>query len=311
MKNSNFFKKYKLIIILVIILIPVIIFSKNIVSFLGNLFESGGEVLNLIKSNDQVDGIEEKEPIIKIKPETPGALRFIDRLIKVEKDSLSTSSVIEETNAARLKNNLPLLKENKLLNLSAEKKLKDILENQYFEHVSPSGVGIENLSEEVGYGYILIGENLAMGNFKDEKALVDAWMGSFGHRKNILKPNYEELGVAISKGVFKGEEVWVAVQHFGTPKSACPRVNENLSNVVTFNQQQIETLNEDLGKRLIRIKSSRGFGGSDSPDYIKKIEEYNNLVIYYNNLVDQVKEDITTYNNQVKLFNECVKKYQD
>jgi uncharacterized protein YkwD len=47
-------------------------------------------------------------------------------------------------------------------------------------------VGVGDLSKEVGYGYILIGENLALGNFKDEESWWKAWMDSPGHRANIF-----------------------------------------------------------------------------------------------------------------------------
>lgn len=311
MENYNK-NKYKLaIIIIVVILIPIIIFNKAIFRFVSDLFYKGGEVLDLVINNGEDDPLKNKEKIIEIKPETPGALNLLDSFVKPSQETLDLNKVIYETNMARVKNKLTELKENKILNLSAEKKVKDILENQYFEHVSPDGVGIDKLSEEVGYEYILIGENLAMGGFKDEKALVDAWMGSFGHRKNILKSNYTELGVAISKGIFKGEEVWVAVQHFGTPRSTCPKIDENLYNVATYNEQQIKNLNEDLPKRLFEIKTGRGYGEANNAEQIKRVEAYNNLVLYYNSLVDQVKNDVTTYNNQVKSFNECVKKYEN
>jgi uncharacterized protein YkwD len=311
MENYNK-NKYKLIIIIVVmVLVPVIIFNKAIFHFVSDLFYKGGEVLDLVINNKEDDPLKNKEKIIEIKPETPGALNLLDRFVKPSQETLDLNKVIYETNVARVKNKLTELKENKILNLSAEKKVKDILENQYFEHVSPDGVGIDKLSKEVGYEYILIGENLAMGGFKDEKALVDAWMGSFGHRKNVLKSNYTELGVAISKGIFKGEEVWVAVQHFGTPKSACPKVDENLYNVATYNEQQIKSLNDDLPRRLFEIKTNRGFNETEKKEQAKRIEEYNNLVLYNNRLVDQVKNDVTTYNNQVKSFNECVKKYEN
>ena len=190
--------------------------------------------------------------------------------------------------------------------------MNDIFAKQYFEHVSPDGIGIENLSQDVGYEYILIGENLAMGSFKNEKILVDAWMGSFGHRKNILKQSYTEIGVAVAKGIFNGETVWVAVQHFGTPKSVCPKIDSSLHTVALFNQEQIKKLEEDLRMRLVRINTSRGYYSTVSKDEeIKRVEEYNNLVNYYNSLVDQVEKDVNTYNNQVKSFNECVLKHQE
>lgn len=305
MKNFNT-KKYRIILGVVFLVIIIFVFRQNIISFFINTAERSG-LLNL----DSKNSLEVKDQT-KIIPETPGALKFINKLININETDLTKDQVIIETNIVRVKNKLSNLTENKLLNLSAEKKLKDILEKQYFEHVSPDGVGIDNLSDEVGYEYILIGENLAMGSFKNDKDLVDAWMGSFGHRKNILKPSYAEIGVAVARGVFNGENVWVAVQHFGTPKSLCPKINSSLQDLVIFNQKQINDMEEDLRMRLVRINTSRGYSSSNNKEErIKKVEEYNNLVIYYNNLVDQVEQDINSYNGQVKSFNDCIAKYQE
>jgi uncharacterized protein YkwD len=310
MKNSNP-KKYKIIIIVILLIIPIFIFRQNIILFVTNIVGQGERLLKT-SSNKTTILQEEEASIVKVAPETPGALKLINKLINVNETDLTKDQIIIETNIVRVKNKLSNLTENKLLNLSAEKKLKDILEKQYFEHVSPDGVGIDNLSDEVGYEYILIGENLAMGSFKNDKDLVDAWMGSFGHRKNILKSSYAEIGVAVARGVFNGENVWVAVQHFGTPKSLCPKINISLHEVVKFNQEQINNLEEDLRMRLVRINTSRGYSSSkNKAEEAKKVEEYNNLVNYYNSLVDQVEKDTITYNNQVKSFNDCVAKYQE
>ena len=47
-----------------------------------------------------------------------------------------------------------------------------------------------------GVSYMYAGENLAQ-NTTAEKAFR-AWMNSEGHRKNILNPNFTELGVGIA-----------------------------------------------------------------------------------------------------------------
>jgi uncharacterized protein YkwD len=99
---------------------------------------------------------------------------------------LTVTGTIYWTNQQRGQNNLPALKENLKLTQAAQLKVKDMFDKQYFEHISPQGVGPAGLAETVGYDYIAIGENLALGNFKDDQALVEAWMNSPGHRANIL-----------------------------------------------------------------------------------------------------------------------------
>src|SRR5262249_8345343 len=115
--------------------------------------------------------------------------------------TLTQAGVIKWTNIQRQENGaLPALTVNAKLNESAQLKLKDMFAKQYFEHVSPSGVGPDGLANEVGYAYASIGENLALGNFADDRALVQAWMDSPGHRANILGKSYREIGVAVGKG---------------------------------------------------------------------------------------------------------------
>jgi uncharacterized protein YkwD len=92
-----------------------------------------------------------------------------------------------------------------------------MFENQYFAHESPTGEKVSDLAKKFGYDFLLIGENLAMGNFSSDEDLVLAWMESPGHRENILNEKYQEIGVAVKKGIFEGKEVWIAVQHFGLP----------------------------------------------------------------------------------------------
>ena len=59
------------------------------------------------------------------------------------------------------------------------------------------------MAKKAGYEYISVGENLAMGNFKNDGDLVEAWMNSPGHRANILSFKYKELGVAVIKANMK------------------------------------------------------------------------------------------------------------
>ncbi|MDE6031817.1 MAG: CAP domain-containing protein, partial [Oscillospiraceae bacterium] len=42
--------------------------------------------------------------------------------------------------------------------------------------------------------YRKAGENAAAGYYKPED-VVEAWMSSDGHRANILKPNYDKIGI--------------------------------------------------------------------------------------------------------------------
>ncbi len=113
------------------------------------------------------------------------------------------------------------LSKNAKLTSAATAKANDLFEKQYFEHVSPTGESAADLVIAEGYNYRIVGENLALGDFKSEKELVDAWMASEGHRENILKKDYQEIGVASKLSKFEGRITWVSVQIFGTRAPEC------------------------------------------------------------------------------------------
>lgn len=238
--------------------------------------------------------------------ETPGALVVPDQYLasNSKTTNLSIKGVINITNEYRKTNgNLVSLTENPKLDFSAEKKLQDMFMKQYFEHDSPDGVGVGELGDQVSYEYIIIGENLALGNFKDDRALVDAWMASPGHKANILNSRYTEIGVAVGRGTYNGKSVWMAVQHFALPKSACPAIDEVLRGVISLDQENLKRMEADLADRKDKIDSGVVSNGLTTND---QIAQYNALVNEYNKLISSVKEKVNEYNLQVRKFNECL-----
>lgn len=257
-------------------------------------------------NNSQIIKLTDKKEVqLPSKIDIPGALRVVDNLLSLNSNiKLSKDNVIILTNKYRKENgNLLALVENQKLDLSAEKKLQDMFTNQYFEHISPNDIGVADLSNQVGYEYILIGENLAMGNFKDDKSLVDAWMASEGHRANILNEHYIEIGVAVGKGVFEGKNIWMAVQHFGTPRSICPSIDQVLFGVINLNLNQIQKMEDNLTLRLDSINKKVLYEGST---YHEQVDIYNSLINIYNNLIKNIKQKINDYNNQIRAFNLCL-----
>jgi uncharacterized protein YkwD len=264
-------------------------------NYLSNIYS--GFLTNLPKVEKGItDLIKEKTGSISIPPP-----------LRVDKGSvnsyLTKEGVIDWTNKQRAKEGLASLKENFTLDVTAEKKAEDMLQNQYFAHESPNGAGVSDLANNSGYEFIAIGENLAMGNFENDEVLVQAWMDSPGHRANILNNRYQEIGVSVIKGTFEGKTTWMAVQHFGLPLSACPKIDESLKTEINQAQNQIKIIENSLNilKNEIEImKPKRG------AFYMQKIEEYNNFVSQHNIFVEDLKLLINKYNNQVKAFNNCV-----
>lgn len=237
---------------------------------------------------------------IEKKVSIPGPLRAPQ---ESPQSFLTKFGVIEWTNIHRKANGLVSLSENTKLNAAAGLKLQDMFEKQYFAHVSPLGTGAADLVKEVGYGFIMTGENIALGNFKDDQVLVQDWMDSSGHRANILNERYQEIGVAVGKGIFEGQETWLAVQIFGLPLSVCPQPDEELQAKIELYQSQLDRLQKTINSLQSEIEAIRPKRG---PVYNQKVKEYNNYVEQYNKLVKEVKSLVSEYNNQIKLFNSCV-----
>lgn len=216
---------------------------------------------------------------------------------------LTKSKVIAQTNFQRYNNgSLPPLIENAKLDGAALAKAQDLFKNQYFEHVSPSGVDPGTLVKSYGYDYIVSGENLILGNFKDEVEVVQDWMNSPGHRANILNNRYVDIGVAIIKGTYKGETVWVGVQEFGLPLSACDSPNTSLKAEIDANIATLDQLSAQIDAKRAEINNTN----SKSSQYNVLVDEYNSLVAQYNQLNQNTKNVISQYNIQVNTFNQCV-----
>ncbi len=160
--------------------------------------------------------------------------------------------ILSFTNQERLKVSLEPLSSNPILDYLANLRVNDLFANQYFEHISPSGQSVATLAQKNNYEYILIGENLALGNFGSDQQIVSAWMESNGHKANILNEKYTELGVAVKEGIFNGEKVIIAVQIFGRPLSVCPKPslpNESLTdNSIKSIKKVIDLYNQEVNK---------------------------------------------------------------
>lgn len=190
------------------------------------------------------------EAAIEPKVITPPPLRVE---LEAPAANLTAAGVTHWTNAYRAEGGATLLGRNNLLDQVATQKLNDMFSQQYFEHINPQGVGVGDLVQNIGYKFIIVGENLALGNFHDDKILVDAWMNSPGHRANILNPKFREIGLAVGKGTFEGRNTWLAVQTFATAESVCPGVDRNLADKIELANAEIKVLSEQADKQKIEI----------------------------------------------------------
>jgi len=126
-----------------------------------------------------------------------------------------TKSALENfVNQTRQSIGLPTLTENQKLDQAAKLKAENMVQDQYFNHISPSGVSPWFWFLKAGYNYKYAGENLAVG-FYDSQEVYDAWLNSPSHKANIVNPNYTEVGTAVMSGFGQNNTI-VVVQEFGS-----------------------------------------------------------------------------------------------
>jgi uncharacterized YkwD family protein len=108
--------------------------------------------------------------------------------------SQMAQQVIELTNNERRKNGLTPLSADASLSGVAQTKTNDMNSKHYFSHTSPTYGSPFDMMRDFGVTYKSAGENIAMGQTTAQQ-VVSSWMNSEGHRKNILSPNYTNIGV--------------------------------------------------------------------------------------------------------------------
>jgi len=64
-----------------------------------------------------------------------------------------------------------------------------------FSHTGRGGSDPGDRIRAAGYSWKAYGENIGF-NYPDEQAVINAWLQSVSHCKNIMNPNFREMGVA-------------------------------------------------------------------------------------------------------------------
>jgi len=129
--------------------------------------------------------------------------------------------VVELANQERTANGCGvMLALNDKLHQAAYDHSADMVARDFFSHTNPDGEGPSERLAEVGYVWSWWGENIAAGYVSPEDVMA-GWMGSDGHRANILNCNFTEIGVGYVYSASDGGEApyhhyWTQV--FGRPQ---------------------------------------------------------------------------------------------
>lgn len=142
----------------------------------------------------------------------------VSNILGYTADKLPVENIVDATNKKRAEMGLPTLKVDEKLSQAAHKKGEDMLAHDYWAHVAPDGTTPWYFFDQAGYSFRYAGENLAR-DFLSPETVVDAWMASPTHRKNLLSEKYEDIGIAVVEGDLNGRPTTLVVQLFGTSSS--------------------------------------------------------------------------------------------
>jgi uncharacterized protein YkwD len=111
--------------------------------------------------------------------------------------SLQERLLIDLTNQERAKEELPPLKPDPALMRSARAHASNMARLKKMEHVLDNKSPADR-AREAAYPFAILGENVAYGRLRLDEA-IEMWMRSESHARNILNPQFSDIGVGISR----------------------------------------------------------------------------------------------------------------
>ena len=108
--------------------------------------------------------------------------------------------IFDLINAERRHSGLPALVYNEQLDRMAKIQAQNMARFQKMAHTIP-GAQLPTLGDRahyVGYPFGRLAENVALG-YPNAETVVEGWMNSTGHRRNILDGSVVETGIAVAR----------------------------------------------------------------------------------------------------------------
>lgn len=230
---------------------------------------------------------------------SPVIISYSDDTIKLDK-ALISKKIIEKTNEERKKMGLPIFIEDTRLNDTARKHSEDMSINNYFAHeakdqnkrtvamrLANKKITTIRSAENINVKFTLDVNNKKFtyrtdSNGKrcmyystggkvrqlteDEMAeiAVDSWMKSPGHRKNILTPDFNRIGVGVAAGKYNRLPALYMTQNFLGCKIKVDNIeietHDKIKIIVTgtnFSEKTIDINigNENIANKMLGIRN--------------------------------------------------------
>lgn len=119
-------------------------------------------------------------------------------------------ALLDAVNAARRREGLPPLVVDLRLVEAARAHSLDMARRSFTGHRGSDGSEVHHRAERSGYDWLLIAENVASGQ-PTVADVMGSWMGSPGHRRNILSTEARHFGAAVERGARTGIPHWTQV----------------------------------------------------------------------------------------------------
>ncbi|MGL4743408.1 MAG: CAP domain-containing protein [Dermatophilaceae bacterium] len=165
------------------------------------------------EATETVEQPAEPEPEMKPAPKPEPQVKSESKSAAPSAPTGMAGEVISLVNAERADAGCDPVKAESRLTKAAQGHSNDMAAKKYMEHDSLDGRTAGDRIEAAGYDYRSYGENIAAGQDTPEE-VMEGWMNSDGHRKNILNCGFTEIGVGIAKGGLYDGYSWT--QNFGS-----------------------------------------------------------------------------------------------
>jgi uncharacterized protein YkwD len=200
---KKLFKKTNLILVMSAIMAAVLYFSPNLLTRNYDSIPATKAANDQTSESTLQQGFAQTQNYPSIDCDDPQSNSFVSQLFNL-------------TNQERQQNGEQPLVWSPALCQSAEFKDVDMINNNYFDHYSPSGVSPWYWFNQTGVKYSTVGENLAL-NYFTPQSTNQALMNSSGHKANILNDNFTQVGIYYISGEIDNQKAFIVVEHFGRP----------------------------------------------------------------------------------------------
>ena len=131
------------------------------------------------------------------------ACRGADRPLSKGHLRQARAAVLCLHNIVRRAHGLHRLRLSATLTGAARRHTRQMVRQRYFQHTSPGGSTLLARARAAGYlrsaFSFSLGENIGWGegSLSTPRAMMRAWMHSPGHRANILRPQFRDIGIGL------------------------------------------------------------------------------------------------------------------